>query len=59
MNGKVMKLRNKSCGEQATIKVSESTANPRRLEYKYEKLRCDYFRWWEPFGFEYKVIVRE
>ena len=41
VNGKVIKFRNKSCidyGERATIKVSESAANRKRLYYKCERL---------------------
>ena len=62
VNSKVITFRNKSCidcGEQATIKVSESVINPKRLYYKCERPGCDYFRWWEPSNFEYKVIGRE
>ena len=47
VNGKVNKFINKSCtdcGKQATIKVSKSNANSKRLYYKYERLRCNYFR---------------
>ena len=61
VNEKVIKFRNKSCtncGEQATIKILKSAANPKRLYYKCERPSCDYFRWWEPSSFEYKVIAR-
>ena len=61
VNGKVIKFRNKlctDCGQWATIKFSESAASPKRLYYKCERSGCDYFRWWEPSSFEYKVIVR-
>ena len=61
VNDKVIKFINKSCtdcGERATIKISESVANFKRLYYKCERPGCDYFRWWEPSSFEYKVIAR-
>ena len=61
VNGKVIKFRNKLCtdyGERVTIKISEYATNPKRLYYKCKRSGYDYFRWWEPSNFEYKVITR-
>lgn len=61
MNGKAIKFKNKSCtdcGERATIKVPESIANFNRLYYNFERLGCNYFKWWELFNVEYKLIAR-
>ncbi|KAH9779804.1 Integrase catalytic domain-containing protein [Citrus sinensis] len=61
VNGKVIKFRNKLCtdyGERVTIKISEYATNPKRLYYKCKRPCYDYFRWWEPSNFEYKVITR-